>query len=261
MPDPIDSAGTGTDEALKAALGEVLRRWVNPDERPTTFRDILAAVLPGVSAHVGAITDENEARDVEQLKRHYAGQRVLDAVRDLCWKATPYGETEDSDVAAYLLPKGTIHRLVGAMQGDGHTCSLRDWNRYTTSYDGEVELVAALHTFDQERAALWTSLDLSNTERDEAGATVVRLSAALDQVAGLADELEAEATYGTPGYVSKVGAARRLRVILDVVLSSFPRPDPSSYFDIARKMSDDPAYQAAIDAAESSARGPDGGEG
>lgn len=49
---------------------------------------------------------------------------LLEAV-DLCWKATPYGSTEDGDTAAYILPKGTVHRLVGALQGIGVSASLR----------------------------------------------------------------------------------------------------------------------------------------
>ena len=64
-------------------------------------------------------------------RRHMAGeaagkilQPILEAV-DLCWKATPYGETNDGDVAAYILPKGVVHRLVGALQGIGVSASLR----------------------------------------------------------------------------------------------------------------------------------------
>jgi hypothetical protein len=44
---------------------------------------------------------------------------------DLCWKATPYGRTEDGDVHTYLVPKGVVHRLVGALQGVGVAASLR----------------------------------------------------------------------------------------------------------------------------------------
>lgn len=49
---------------------------------------------------------------------------IVEAV-DLCWKATPYGSTEDGDTAAYILPKGVVHRLVGALQGIGVGASLR----------------------------------------------------------------------------------------------------------------------------------------
>jgi len=47
------------------------------------------------------------------------------AVIDVCWKATQYGTTEDGDTLAYILPKGAIHRLVGAAQGAGVPAALR----------------------------------------------------------------------------------------------------------------------------------------
>jgi hypothetical protein len=52
-------------------------------------------------------------------------ERVYDAVRDLLWRATQYGETEDGDTAFYLLTKGTVHRLVGAMVSAGQSAPLR----------------------------------------------------------------------------------------------------------------------------------------
>jgi hypothetical protein len=64
-------------------------------------------------------------------RRHMAYQNAEKVLRplveavDLCWKATPYGETEDGDTAAYIVPKGTVHRLVGALQGIGISASLR----------------------------------------------------------------------------------------------------------------------------------------
>lgn len=48
------------------------------------------------------------------------------AVVDLLWKATPYGATEDGDIAAYIVPKGAVHRLVGAAQCAGLSASLRN---------------------------------------------------------------------------------------------------------------------------------------
>lgn len=47
------------------------------------------------------------------------------AVKDVCWKATPYGERENGDVAAYLVPAGALHRLVGRAQSAGISASLR----------------------------------------------------------------------------------------------------------------------------------------
>jgi hypothetical protein len=51
-------------------------------------------------------------------------QPIVEAV-DLCWKATPFGEREDGDVHTYIVPKGVVHRLVGALQGIGVSASLR----------------------------------------------------------------------------------------------------------------------------------------
>jgi len=52
-------------------------------------------------------------------------EQLTIAMQDLTWKATPYGETEDGDVAAYILPKGTVHRLIGAAGSLGIFLSLR----------------------------------------------------------------------------------------------------------------------------------------
>lgn len=52
--------------------------------------------------------------------------RLFEAICDLTWKATQYGTTEDGDTYAYILPKGTVHRLVGLMAGLGHPAPLRN---------------------------------------------------------------------------------------------------------------------------------------
>lgn len=41
------------------------------------------------------------------------------AVADVVWKATPYGARADGDTFAYIVPKGTMHRLVGVAQSNG----------------------------------------------------------------------------------------------------------------------------------------------
>jgi hypothetical protein len=66
--------------------------------------------------------------------------RIVAEATDLCWKATAYGETDDGDVRAYLLPKGVVHRLVGALQGAGYTASLRN----ERTHDGSDEALAAM---------------------------------------------------------------------------------------------------------------------
>jgi hypothetical protein len=59
------------------------------------------------------------------------------AVKDVCWKAAPYGETADGDVASYILPKGAIHRLVGAAQGAGISAALRAFGSVAPDEYGE----------------------------------------------------------------------------------------------------------------------------
>lgn len=44
---------------------------------------------------------------------------LRDAIVDVCWKATPYGEREDGSIDTYLVPAGALHRLCGAAQGVG----------------------------------------------------------------------------------------------------------------------------------------------
>ncbi|WP_310962121.1 hypothetical protein [Nocardioides terrisoli] len=43
--------------------------------------------------------------------------RLAEAVKDVCWRAQQYGQTEDGDTFAYLVTKGAMHRLIGAAQG------------------------------------------------------------------------------------------------------------------------------------------------
>lgn len=68
------------------------------------------------------------ADEATQLAATQAADRLLPTITeaiDLCWKATAFGQTEDGDVASYILPKGVVHRLVGALQGIGIPASLR----------------------------------------------------------------------------------------------------------------------------------------
>jgi hypothetical protein len=52
-------------------------------------------------------------------------EALEEAVKDVCWKATAYGQTEDGDTYAYLVPKGAMHRLIGAAQGAGIPAAFR----------------------------------------------------------------------------------------------------------------------------------------
>jgi hypothetical protein len=57
--------------------------------------------------------------------RDGAGDTLAEAVRGVCWSATPYGQTPEGDIAAYIVPKGAMHRLVGAAQSAGIPASFR----------------------------------------------------------------------------------------------------------------------------------------
>ena len=53
-------------------------------------------------------------------------QRALAiAIKDVCWRATQYGQTEDGDTFAYIVTKGAMHRLIGAAQGAGISAAFR----------------------------------------------------------------------------------------------------------------------------------------
>lgn len=76
------------------------------------------------SQHPAAVVQWEARRFVARKQAGKVEPAIREAV-DLCWKATPYGTTEDGDTATYLVPKGVVHRLVGALQGIGVSASLR----------------------------------------------------------------------------------------------------------------------------------------
>lgn len=49
-----------------------------------------------------------------------------EAIRDLCWRATPCGTDATGAVNKYLLTAGTLHRLIGIAQGVGIAAVFRD---------------------------------------------------------------------------------------------------------------------------------------
>lgn len=67
--------------------------------------------------------------DGQEMVRKEVGL-LIDRVRELVWKASQYGTTEDGDTYAYLVPKGVMHRLVGEAQAHGFTSvAFRDPSR------------------------------------------------------------------------------------------------------------------------------------
>lgn len=67
-------------------------------------------------AALRSIIDEVRALWKAALERE---GNLASAVADVVWKATQYGETDDGDTHAYLVPKGAMHRLVGVAQSNG----------------------------------------------------------------------------------------------------------------------------------------------
>lgn len=55
-----------------------------------------------------------------------AQEKLTEAVIDLCWRVIPYGETDDGDIANYIVSKGTVHRLIGAAQAAGVPAAFRN---------------------------------------------------------------------------------------------------------------------------------------
>jgi hypothetical protein len=56
--------------------------------------------------------------------------QLMDAVKDVCWKATPVYLADGEDVNYYMVPKGTLHRLVARGQPLG-SVALRNGQRDT----------------------------------------------------------------------------------------------------------------------------------
>jgi hypothetical protein len=52
-------------------------------------------------------------------------EQLADSVIDLCWRATPFGESAEGDIESYLLTAGSVHRLIGAAQGAGIAAAFR----------------------------------------------------------------------------------------------------------------------------------------
>jgi hypothetical protein len=69
----------------------------------------VTAGLEGLSPEVEEILTKRNARD----------QRLADALKDVCWKATPFSTADDDSITSYLVPAGTLHRLMAQAQSFG----------------------------------------------------------------------------------------------------------------------------------------------
>ena len=104
-----------------------------------TLRDQIAKAIDPQAWSEHALNQDRRAATVIQWAARRkmardAADKVLRPIAeavDLCWKAVPYGKTEDGDVHTYIVPKGAVHRLVGALQGIGVPASLRAFGKPT----------------------------------------------------------------------------------------------------------------------------------
>lgn len=158
-----DACACATDTEVEcSACGEVIepgtptnarqegQPWLDPDDpeqdwitlwwhascdtrtsraKPAPSGDELAACgrrHPGPCTHIGDHTGyQSECLQPISPAPSSAEAALAEAVVDLCWRATQYGETEGGDTYAYIVTKGSIHRLIGAAQGAGISASFR----------------------------------------------------------------------------------------------------------------------------------------
>jgi hypothetical protein len=105
-----------------------LQSWLTNRAAGGYGQDVLPTGMPDVypsKADADLITALRNAAPA-LLDAAEALERVGEAIKDTCWKATPYGITQDGDIHAYIVPKGTMHRLIGAAQSAGISAVFRN---------------------------------------------------------------------------------------------------------------------------------------
>lgn len=124
-------------EALKSALA-----WIEANLPVDNFGHVTSCSAFG--ADCGCVTL------ARRLAAHTAAAeaRLGEAVKDLCWRAVRYGETDDGDTAYYLVTKGTMHRLVVAAQNAGVPATFRadDTKVIDDIAEAETRIVQAVET-------------------------------------------------------------------------------------------------------------------
>lgn len=79
------------------------------------LRALMAERLPDVPVESRSILTASEESLID----------LAIAVEDICFRFTAFGQTDDGDVAKYLVTKGTVHRLVGRAQSAHISAALR----------------------------------------------------------------------------------------------------------------------------------------
>jgi hypothetical protein len=126
------------DPALSSKIYNLIRISLpfhipaNQDHIASATNSVLAAIRAAAPAPSPPPPNRGGTEDVAQREtapspRPDALATIAEHVRDLAWKATAFGHdaSEYEWTTSYLLPAGPLHRLVGAMQSVGETCSLR----------------------------------------------------------------------------------------------------------------------------------------
>jgi hypothetical protein len=122
------------------------------------LRDVepLLTALGVAERRVGLLEAERDPRVLDEVrdlwKRALTREgNLAAAVADVVWKAAQFGETDDGDTMAYIVPKGCLHRLVGVAQQNGaHVpVAFRAQHVPAPADDDFANLLAA---FDNERS-------------------------------------------------------------------------------------------------------------
>lgn len=106
-----------------AVSGDSVCEARGPDEEGCWVGDFQTP--PACAYHVGHQGPHSWEGKVTKQFRTGDWAAVAAAARELCEKATQYGETTDGDTAAYIVPKGAMHRLIGLLHNVGEPPSLR----------------------------------------------------------------------------------------------------------------------------------------
>lgn len=165
----------------------------------------LAALTEVIFGHVGPLTWTSRTEELPQvqlakailasdwLTAHTAAAeaRLGEAVKDLCWRAVRYGETDDGDTAYYLVTKGTMHRLVVAAQNAGVPATFRadDTKVIDDIAEAETRMVQAVETVLADWSPTYLRDDI-DAASEVASTMAAELRAALDAAREAAARVE-----------------------------------------------------------------------
>lgn len=174
-------------------LNAALARNSGPSaEDVEALRALLAALRYGSHTFTTHEMAERIAAS-DWLTTHTAAAeaRLGEAVKDLCWRAVRYGETDDGDTAYYLVTKGTMHRLVVAAQNAGVPATFRadDTKVIDDIAEAETRMVQAVETVLADWSPTYLRDDI-DTASEVASTMAAELRAALAAARAAAARIE-----------------------------------------------------------------------